>query len=154
MNRIDECRYRYRHSRFMPRWFVYKVLWRMDIPPVRKNLATANRRLHRGDPNVPLLTEDGFVERWCDPRLTAEDVYRILLTSNANVCRVLRWECRCKDWDACDAGFTFCYPHRPCRGEDVKQSDCVWIDENFHGFYGSMLDNSPNRYRNIPRFMR
>lgn len=154
--------------RSMERWFIYDVLWMHGASPLAKNLAVANRRLRRADHEVPLLTEDGFVEsrewtgthvevfprRWRNPILTAEDVHRILLESNANPGRVRRRECRCESWTACDAGMTECVWRRPHRSEDERRIECVWIDENYEKFYASRETDGPNRFRNIPRFVR
>ena len=137
----------------MARWFIYQVLWHRGIPPLARNLAVANRRLQREDWDAPLLTEDGFVERvepmqgvgfagcyhvlprrWRSPILTARDVYCILTESNANPSRVIRWECRCEDWSACDAGLTKCYARHAYRGEDATTDYCsFYIIESERG---------------------
>jgi hypothetical protein len=158
------------HPNTMARWFIYDVRWFRDAPPLPKNLAVANRRLRREDHEVPLLAEDGFVEslewnafykefeivprRWRSPLLTAEDVYRILLVSNANPGRVMRWECRCESWTDCDEGLTDCRFRRPHRGEDATRNDCVWVNEDFDRFYASRLNDRPKAFRNIPRFIQ
>jgi hypothetical protein len=172
----------------MARWFIYEVLWKHDVPPLPKNLSVANRRLRREDHEVPLLTEDGFVEsyewnefykefeivprRWRSPLLTAEDVFWILLVSNANPGRVMRWECRCESWGDCDDGLTDCRFRRPYRGEDAMRNDCGRMNEHPKcrrdtcfacrtglidcGFRS--LDRRANEerfaFRSIPRFIR
>jgi hypothetical protein len=152
----------------MARWFIYDVQWLHNVPPLHRNLAIANRRIQHEDWDAPLLTAEGFVEsverlespimfrprRWRKPLLTAEDVYRILYVSNANVWSVRRWECRCNNWDECDNGLTECSFRWPHRGEDAAQNDCMWFNEGFFRFEASRLHNAQHAYRNVPRFRR
>jgi hypothetical protein len=107
--------------------YVYMIWWSNNTPPLSRNLAVANRRLKRADPNAPELTANGEIYRWNDPSLTATDVYRILLESNANPGYVKRAVCDCEAEDRCDPSAH--HRTRIQRGMNEDDERCNWLDE-------------------------
>lgn len=126
----------------MGKWYVYEVLWKSGVPPFPKNLRVANARLQRADYDAPVLTTDGFIDRWRNPLLTAKNVFRILYESNANVGLVQRHECPCDCWNDCNTNLTKCGYRRAYRGENEDDDRCNWYDENGAKFY---QHNQPTR---------